>query len=100
MSRKWRRLAICTGLPVASAMSAFFLSRVQFFQLVNLKAQDLHFLLRDKISPHAVPISNVVLLTIDKEALNTFPEVQLFWHPYYAEAIKASAQAGAKVFVL
>lgn len=100
MGRKWRRLAICTALAVASAMSAFFLSRIQFFQLVNLKAQDLHFLLRDKLSPHAIPVSNTVLLTIDKESLNTFPEVELFWHPYYAEAIKASARAGAKVFVL
>jgi adenylate cyclase len=81
-------------------MSAYFLSRVQFFQLVNLKAQDLHFLLRDKVTPHAVPVSNIVLLTIDQHSLDTFPEVQLFWHPYYAEAIKASAAAGAKVFVL
>ncbi len=91
---------VCVGLSVASAISALFLSRVPFFQLVNLKAQDLHFLLRDKISPHAVPISNIVLLTIDQHSLDTFPEVQLFWHPYYAEAIKASAAAGAKVLVL
>ena len=100
MGRKWRRIAVCAGVAIASAMSAHFLSRVQFFQLVNLKAQDLHFLLRDKLSPHAVPISNIVLLTIDQHSLDTFPEVQLFWHPYYAEAIKASAAAGAKVLVL
>jgi class 3 adenylate cyclase/CHASE2 domain-containing sensor protein len=85
---------------MASALCALSLSRVQFFQLVNLKARDLHFLLRAKISPHAVPISNIVLLTIDQKSLDKFPEVQLFWHPYYAEAIKASANAGAKVFVL
>ena len=100
MGRKLRRIAVCAGLAIASAMSAWFLSRVQFFQLVNLKTQDLHFLLRDKMSPRAVPISNIVLLTIDQHSLDTFPEVQLFWHPYYAEAIKAAAAAGAKVFVL
>jgi adenylate cyclase len=100
MGRKLRRIAVCAGLAIASAMSAWFLSRVQFFQLVNLKTQDLHFLLRDKMSPGAVPISNIVLLTIDQHSLDTFPEVQLFWHPYYAEAIKAAAAAGAKVFVL
>ena len=83
MGRKWRRIAVCSGLAIASAIAASFLSRVPFFQLVNLKAQDLHFLLRDKISPHAVPISNIELLTIDKESLNTFPEVEMFWHPYY-----------------
>jgi adenylate cyclase len=100
MNRKWRRIAVCLGIAVGSALSAYFLSRVQFFQLVNLKAQDLHFLLRDKITPHSVKVSNIVLLTIDQKSLNTFPEVELFWHPYYAEAIKASAAAGAKVFVL
>ena len=100
MGRKWRRVAVCSGLAIAGAMSAYFLSGVEFFQLVNLKAQDLHFLLRNKIRRHAVPVSNIVLLTIDQQSLNTFPEVQLFWHPYYAEAIKASAAAGAKVLVL
>jgi CHASE2 domain-containing sensor protein len=100
MRRKSRRIAICAGLAVASAVSAGFLSNVHFFQLVNLKAQDTHFLLRNWISPHAVPISNIILLTIDQESLDTFPEVQLFWHPYYAEAIKAAASAGAKVLAL
>jgi adenylate cyclase len=101
MRRQWKRSAICAGLTAASAICAYFLSDVHFFQLVNLKAQDTHFLLRSWISPNAVPISNkIVLITIDQTALNTFPEVQLFWHPYYAEAIKASAAAGAKVLVL
>jgi adenylate cyclase len=100
MRRKWRRNAICLGLAAASAISAYFLSGVQFFQLVNLKAQDTHFLLRNWISPHAVPVSNIVLLTMDKKSLETFPEVETFWHPYYAQAIKASAAAGAKVLVL
>jgi adenylate cyclase len=100
MPRKWKQSSICAGLAAASALSAWFLSSTHFFQLVNLKAQDTHFLLRHWISPQAVPVSNIVLLTIDKYSLNTFPEVQLFWHPYYAEAIKASAAAGAKVLAL
>jgi adenylate cyclase len=100
MRRTSRRVVICAGLAAASALSAWFLAATSFFQLVNLKAQDTHFLLRNWISPGAVPVRNIVLLTIDKESLNTFPEVQMFWHPYYAEAIKASAAAGAKVMVL
>src|SRR5690349_14690652 len=100
MRRKWRRIAVCSLLAVASATSAWLLSGVRFFQIVNLKAQDTHFLLRNWLSPHAVPVSNIVLLTIDQYSLNKFPEVSLFWHPYYAEAIKASASAGAKVLVL
>ncbi|HEY3835823.1 MAG TPA: adenylate/guanylate cyclase domain-containing protein, partial [Bryobacteraceae bacterium] len=100
MRRKWRRVVICSGLAAAGALSAWSLAASSFFQLVNLKAQDTHFLLRHWISPNAISIKNIVLLTIDKESLNTFPEVEMFWHPYYAEAIKASAAAGAKVMVL
>jgi adenylate cyclase len=100
MRRKWRRTAICAALAAASAISAYFLSSVQFFQLVNLKAQDIHFLLRRWISPNAVPVNNIVLVTIDQYSLDKFPELLPFWHPYYAEAIKASAAAGAKVLVL
>jgi adenylate cyclase len=81
-------------------MSAWFLTDVRFFQIVNLKAQDTHFLLRNWISPHAVRVSNIIILTIDQYSLNKFPEVELFWHPYYAEAIKASAESGARVLVL
>lgn len=100
MRRKWRRISACSALAAASAITAYLLSSVPFFQLVNLKLQDTHFLLRNFVSPHAIPISNIILLTMDKETLETFPEVQLFWHPYYAQAIKASAAAGAKVLVL
>ena len=101
MRRQWTRSAICAGLAAVSTAAAFLMSDVPFFKLITLKTQDTHFLLRSWISPNAVPVSsNIVLLTIDKHALETFPELQLFWHPYYAEAIKAAAAAGAKVMVL
>ncbi len=100
MRRKWRRIVVCSSLAFASAVAAYLLSGIQFFQWANLKAQDTQFLLRHWMSPGAVPISNIVLLTMDKKSLETFPELQPFWHPYYAEAIKASAAAGAKVLVL
>jgi adenylate cyclase len=95
MSRRRRHSVIGVAIAAGSALCAFFLSNVSFFQTVNLKAQDAHFVFR---GPR--PVKNIVLLTIDKTSLETFPEVQLFWHPYYAEAIKASARARAKVFVL
>ena len=95
MSRRRRHSVIGVAIAAGSALCAFFLSNVSFFQTVNLKAQDAHFVFRG-----SRPVRNIVLLTIDKSSLETFPEVQLFWHPYYAEAIKASARAGAKVLVL
>ena len=100
MGTKWKRYVICAAIAVASAAFVWCLSGARFFRIINLKAQDTHFLLRHFIAPHAVPISNLVLVTIDQKSLDTFPEVEMFWHPYYAEAIKASAAAGAKVLVL
>ena len=80
---------------LGSALAAWLLSLVPFIQLVHLKAYDLHFLLRGK-----TPSPNVVLITVDDKTLNTFPEMLAFWHPYYAEAIRAAAGAGAKVLGL
>lgn len=95
MGRKWRRSVICVAIAAVSALTAYFLSTRPFFETVNLKTLDTHFVFRGP-----VPVQNIVLLTIDKTALDTFPEPQPFWHPYYAEAIKAAAAAGAKVLVL
>ncbi len=95
MKRRWRHWAICALIAVGSAAGARLLSNLRFFQLLNLKALDLHFILRG-----GQPTSDIILMTADQKALDTFPEVQMFWHPYYAQAIRAAGEGGAKVIGL
>jgi adenylate cyclase len=99
MTKKWRHWAFCAVLAVGSALGASLLSDVRFFQILNLKAYDAHFIVRDFL--HGRPaISNIVLLTADKKAMDTFPELRVFWNEHYANAIRAAGQAGAKVIAL
>lgn len=95
MSTHWRRWAVCGLIAIASAAVTEGLSAVRFFQLLNLKALDAHFVLRGKTKP-----SNIVLFVADQKAMDTFSELRLFWHSHYAEAIQAAAQNGAKVIGL
>jgi adenylate cyclase len=95
MNKRLRHIAICALIAVSSAVGARLLSNFRFFQLLNLKALDLHFLLRGR-----QPTSNIILVTGDQKALDTFPELRIFWHPYYTEAIHAAGAAGAKVIGL
>jgi hypothetical protein len=42
----------------------------------------------------------VVLLVADDKALNTFSDLQAFWHPYFAQAIRGAQLGGAKVVAM
>jgi adenylate cyclase len=95
MKRNWKRVAICSAIAVSSTAITLALGNITFFQLLNLKAQDAHFVLRGK-----QPTKDIVLVGIDEKALNTFPDPTLFWQPYYADAIQGAAGAGAKVLIL
>lgn len=95
MKRNWKRVAICATIALSSAVVTLLLNKIQVLQGISLKAQDAHFVFRG-----ARPVRDIVIIGIDKKALNNFPELFDFWHPYYAEAMKAVADAGAKVFVL
>jgi adenylate cyclase len=95
MNRKWRRWAICAAIAITCTMSASLLSNIAFFQILNLKALDSQFLLRGHL-----PVSNILLVVADQKAFDTFPEPQIFWHSYYAQAIEAASDAGAKVIGL
>jgi adenylate cyclase len=95
MIRNWQRVAICAAIALGSVTVTLLLATVPFFHLLNLKAQDAHFVLRG-----TVPTKDIVLIGIDDKALNTFPELYSFWHPYYADAIRGASAAGAKVLVL
>jgi adenylate cyclase len=99
MRKKWRHWAFCAVLAVGSALGAFLLSDIRFFRILNLKAYDAHFIVRDFLRGRPI-ISNIVLLTADKKAMDSFPELRVFWNQHYANAIRAAGQAGAKVIAL
>jgi adenylate cyclase len=93
--KRWRHWAVCASIAILSALVARVLDNVRFFHLLNLKTLDAHFVLRG-----GEPTSNILLVTGDQKALDTFPELRLFWHPYYAEAIRAAGTGGARVIGL
>jgi len=99
MKKKWRHWALCAVLAVGSALGASLLSDIRFFQILNLKAYDAHFVVRDWLGRRPA-ISNIVLLLADQKTLDTFPELRIFWHQHYANVIRAAGQAGAKVIGL
>ena len=98
MSGPRRRLKYAARSLLIAAASVLGISlsgRTRFFHLLHLKAGDLQFLLRGVKQPRGI-----TLIVIDQKSLDTFREPLLFWHPYYAEAIRAAAGAGAKIFGL
>jgi len=95
-ARKRKRGAVIAAIAVGSVIATWLLDEnVKFFQLIHLKASDLHFLVRGN-----KPTSNIVILAIDQKTMDSFHELREFWHPYYAEAIHAAADGGAKVFMM
>jgi adenylate cyclase len=95
MNRRWKKITAISAIAIGSAAATLGLSQITFFQLLKLKAQDFHFVLRGK-----QPVNNIVIIGIDQATLNTFSEPSLLWQKYYADAIRAAAEAGAKVMVL
>ncbi len=97
MKRKWRHWALCAMVAAGSALAAWFLGNN--FQTLNLKTYDAHFVVRDLLRGRPA-IPNIVLLLADQKAMDTFPELRLFWHRHYANVIRAAGAAGAKVIGL
>jgi len=95
MNRNWKRIVICAAIALSAVIVTLLLDKVTFFQLVKLKAQDAHFVLRGK-----QPTKDIVIITMDEKADDHFPEPTLFWPPYYADAISGAAAAGAKVLIM
>src|SRR4051812_16247306 len=95
-TRRWIALA---SIALASIVATVALMQIRVFRVLNFKVLDSHFILRDQLGG-PVPNKDIVLVLADKKALDTFPEVQMFWHPHYANAIKAAGLGGAKVMGL
>lgn len=99
MTRKWRHWALCIIIAIGSVLAAWSLDQVPFFQNLNLKAYDAHFVTRNYFfGPPKIP--NIVLLVADQKAMDNFPELLDFWNDHYATAISAAGEAGAKVIGL
>jgi len=101
MTKKWRHWLLCAVLAAGSALGAALLSDIRFFQILNLKAYDAHFVVRDFLGGR-LDTSNIVLLLADQKTLDSpsFSELRDFWHKHYATVIRAAGQAGAKVIGL
>src|SRR6266404_4239525 len=94
-ARRRRRWAVIGAIAAGSVIATLLLGNSETVQQFNLKVSDLHFLVRGKKAT-----SKIVVLAIDQKSLDTFHELQAFWHPYYAEAINAAAEGGAKVLMM
>lgn len=95
MKKNSKRALICAAIALGSVLLTLLMGNVQFFRGVDLKAQDAHFVLRGPL-----PTKDIVLLEIDDKTRREFAEPLLFWHPHYADAMRAVAAGGAKVMVL
>jgi len=97
MNQRAKKVTAISAIALAATAITAGLSNFRIFELLKLKAQDVHFVLRG-----ARPVTNIVIVGVDDETLANpdFLTPQLFWHQHYADAITAAAQNGAKVFVL
>src|SRR5438034_9737224 len=95
MNKYWKRALICAAIAVGSVILTLLMENYVFVKGVDLKAQDAHFVLRGP-----VPTKDILLIEIDDKAKNHYPELLSFWHPYYADAMRAVLAGGARVMVL
>lgn len=93
----WKQSSAVSAVALAFVVAAlgFFFSQLRIVRLLHLKARDLHF-----IASGSEQTRDIMLLVIDQKSLDRYPEPLLFWHGYYAEAIEAAAEGGAKVLGL
>ncbi len=97
MTQRLKKNLAISAIAVAAAAATVALGTLRLFDLIRLKAQDIHFVLRG-----TQPVKDIVIIGVDNETLATpdFLIPQLYWHKYFADTITAAASAGAKVFVL
>ena len=94
--RRARRGLDYVGIVLGAVLLAVLLSRIGVVRSFDVRATDAQFVLRGKVAP----ADQVMLVVIDQKAYDNISDAQLFWHPLYAEAIRAAADGGAKVMGL
>lgn len=92
---KWRLISAVLFIAMAATVFTFALGETRIIRLLHLKSGDLYFVAAQPEQP-----KDIVLIVVDQKSLDRFPEPLLLWHGYYAEAIEAAADAGAKVLGL
>jgi adenylate cyclase len=97
MTPQLKKILSLSAIAIAATAATVGLSNFRFFELLRLKAQDVHFVLRG-----SEPVKDILILGVDNETLANpaFLTPSLFWHEHYADAMNAAARGGAKVFVL
>ena len=95
MRKHGKRWISCAAIAAGGVAATHLLSTTHFIQLLNLKAYDSQFRIRG-----ARPTSDILLVGVDAKTKNRYPELLAFWHPYYADAIRAAAAGNAKVVAL
>jgi adenylate cyclase len=95
MKKKLRHWVLCALIAAGSTMATWSLSEIRFFQVLNLKAYDSHFVVRG-----AQHTSNIVIVAADQKAMDVFSELRLFWNKHYADAVRAAGEAGARLIAL
>src|SRR3954469_18008695 len=91
----WKRIARYVAIVGTTMTAALVIGRINVVHSLDLRATDAQFILRGKR-----PTSNIVMVVADQKTYDNIADVQLFWHPYYAEAIRAAVDGGAKVMAL
>lgn len=92
-----RKAAIWFGVAAFSgALLAWLVGFTSPLQILELKTYDLRWLLR---GAHAPP-DDIVLVVMDEETEARFPEPRIFWHPYFANVLRAAATGGARAIGL
>lgn len=92
---KWRLISAVLFIAMAATVFSFALGETRIIRLLHLKSGDLYFVAAQPEQP-----KDIVLIVVDQKSLDRFPEPLLLWHDYYAEAIEAAANSGAKVLGL
>jgi adenylate cyclase len=95
VSKQLRKRIGYTSIVLGAAILAVALGQIPFVQLVHLKSRDFQFLVRGSQN-----VQDIVLITVDQKSLDSYQDLLIFWHPYYAEAIEAAAKGGAKALGL
>lgn len=85
---------LCIGIACSGIMTIVLITGA--LQGIEHKSLDFRFLCRG-----AIPTNDkIIIVETDEDALQKIKDPFIFWHPYFAEVIKAIAKGGARVIGL